>query len=417
MIASQRMRTLTFKYVIGAGAMGTVYHAELRVPHGGFTKQCAVKVIQSSAADQVHFRSRMRDEARLLGMLQDEQILGVTELATVEGRDAVIMEYVDGVDLNDLIRSQECPARALAELGAELAGILYRAHSAKHPNTQEPLCVIHRDVKPANVMITARGGVRLLDFGVARAAFDSRESQTQGLVLGTLNYFPPEILAGGDPTPAVDIYGLGLTLWECAAGRNWGSPQVNQKRFEHRVDQRLAEIEGKYKAIIPVLHQMLQWHPKLRADGGVLERSLLQSADSSQGKGLRTWAREVVPPMLQARGRKMDDPLVGRTIPIDGGGDAGGAVEPLRVMEPPTLELKGDSESSFNDLAPPAAVKRAMADPTLDEMIVVPPSRPKKKKRGPSAILILGGAVVVGALVGLFIVLIMVVVAVIVGMT
>ena len=411
------MRTLTFNYVIGSGAMGTVYHAELRVPHGGFTKQCAVKVIQSSAADQVHFRSRMRDEARLLGMLQDEQILGVSELTTVGGRDAVIMEFVDGVDLNDLIRSQECPARALAELGAELAGILYRAHSAKHPNTGEPLRVIHRDVKPANVMITARGGVRLLDFGVARAAFDSRESQTQGLVLGTLNYFPPEILAGGDPTPTVDIYGLGLTLWECAAGRNWGSPQVNQKRFEHRVDQRLAEIEGKYKALIPVLHQMLQWHPKLRADGGVLERSLLQSADSSEGMGLRTWAREVVPPMLQARGRKMDDPFVGQTIPIDGGGDVVSGVEPLRVMDrAPTPEIKADLEESFNDLAPPAAVKRAAADPTLDELVSLAP-RPKKKKKGPSAILILGGAVVVGALVGLFIVLAMVVVALIVGMT
>ena len=120
------MRTLTFNRILGAGAMGTVYHAEMRTP-GGFARQCAVKVMKSTSPDQQHFRARMRDEARLLGMLQDEQILGVSELVRVVGQDCVVMEYVDGVDVSDLIRKQPVPPRALAELGAEVAGTLHRA--------------------------------------------------------------------------------------------------------------------------------------------------------------------------------------------------------------------------------------------------------------------------------------------------
>lgn len=330
--------------------MGTVYHADLKVPRG-FQRVCAVKVMKATGPDRDHFVTRMRDEARLLGMLQDEQVLGVSELVMVEDRDAVIMEYVDGIDLADLIKVARVPPRALAELGAEIAGVLHRAHNAKHPQTAEPLHVIHRDVKPANVMITPRGGVRLLDFGVARAAFANRESQTQGLVLGTLNYFPPEILAGQEPTPAVDIYGLGLTLWECATGREWGSPQVQQKRFERRVDQRLAEIEEQYKHLLPVLRQILQWDPMLRPDGGVVERALLHAADSCAGEGLRTWARDIVPPMLANRdAQAARDELVGRTVPITVVGDPGGDDDYSEVSR------------GFEDLAPPPASVRRKKD-------------------------------------------------------
>lgn len=367
MIASRSMRTLTFNRILGNGAMGTVYHAELRVPRG-FSRQCAVKVMKATSPDQEHFRARMRDEARLLGMLQDEQILGVSELVRVEGRDCVVMEYVEGVDLADLVKSRRVPPRALAELGAEVSGTLHRAHKAMHPTTGEPLHVIHRDVKPANVMVTSRGGVRLLDFGVARAAFSDRESKTQGLVLGTLNYFPPEILAGGEPSPAVDIYGLGLTLWECATGRDWGSPQVHRHRFERRVEQRLSEIQEEYSAIVPILRRILQWDPNQRPDGASVESSLLAAADNCTGEGLRTWARQSVPPMLEQRhasGRA--DDLVGRTLKLEGANAAG--PEPLGAQAPVTPGHERLQAHTFNDLAPPAAVHRGTDDLDSSDLV------------------------------------------------
>lgn len=346
--------------------MGTVYHAELRVPRG-FARQCAVKVMKSTSPDQEHFRARMRDEARLLGMLQDEQILGVSELVRVEGRDCVVMEYVEGVDLADLIKEHTVPSRALAELGAEVAGTMHRAHTAVHPHTNAPLHVIHRDVKPANVMITGRGGVRLLDFGVARAAFSSRESQTQGLVLGTLNYFPPEILAGSEPTPAVDIYGLGLTLWECATGKDWGSPQVHKHRFERRVEQRMQEVGEDYRAIVPTLKKLLQWSPEERPNGAAVEKLLLAAAEQCGGAGLRTWAREVVPPILarrQSESRK--DDLVGRTLSLEGPAEGAGAPVVLQKIDEKLLARSATrmETETFNDLAPPAAVRRQDAPPS-----------------------------------------------------
>jgi serine/threonine-protein kinase len=337
------MRTLTFNRIIGSGAMGTVYHAELKTP-GGFVRPCACKVMKASGPDRDQFMSRMRDEARLLGMLQDEQVLGVAELVNVGDRDAVIMDYVEGIDLAELIKRHRVPARALCELGAEIAGTLHRAHKARHPSTGRPLNVIHRDIKPANIMVTPRGGIRLLDFGVARAAFADRESQTQGLVLGTLNYFPPEVLAGSEPTPAVDIYGLGLAMWECATGTNWGSPQAQQKRFESRVDERLAQIGSDYKDLEPVLRSILQWDPMLRPDGGVVERALLHAAGTAPGDPLRVWARDVVPQALaerDAEAKRIRDELVGKTFEV------------RAAHESDDDETDEAASRGYDDLAPP----------------------------------------------------------------
>lgn len=311
------MRTLTFDSVLGSGATGVVYRAELRLPRG-FSRHCAVKVMRAEAPDAEEFCARMRDEARLLGMLQDEQILGVSELVRVQGRDVVVMDFVDGIDLSVLSSRHAAPPKALAELGAEIAGALHRAHTARHPQTGEPLRVVHRDVKHANLMLTARGGVRLLDFGVARAVFETRESHTRGLVLGTLDYFPPEVLTGGDPEPAVDLYGLGLTLWECATGRPWGPPLTDRTRFERRIERRLAELGPEYQALLPVLRQLLAWDPNHRPDGGVIERSLLHVAETSPGASLRAWARQVVPGLLyEQRAQQPADALVGRSFPLD----------------------------------------------------------------------------------------------------
>lgn len=352
--------------------MGTVYHAELRVPQG-FTRQCAVKVMRRGGPEGEPFRARMRDEARLLGMLQDEQVLGVMELTTVNGRDCVIMEYVEGVDLGDVLRSRTVPPRALAELGAEVAGTLHRAHTAKQPNTNQPLNVIHRDVKPANLMVTSRGGVRLLDFGVARARFDSRESETQGLVLGTLNYFPPEVMQGNEPTTKVDIYGLGLTLWECATGKEWGTPQVDRPRFERRVERRLAELPAEYASIRKVLEKMLAWDPAQRPTGGEVESALLQAARDATGAGLRQWARDVIPDMIAANEAVPadDDQLVGKTLPL------GTGHQELQIMEPPR-PARGPEVMTYNDLAPPAAVQRARTPEAA------PPRAAEKKKRKPA---------------------------------
>jgi serine/threonine-protein kinase len=312
------VRQLTFQRVIGSGAFGSVYLAEL-LGRRGFRRQVAVKVLNENHPDGDTFVARVRDEARLLGLLQNDHILKVLELVRVQGRDAVMMEYVEGVDLAALVsRVERPPPRALAELGATVAGALHAAHVARHPSTGDPLNVVHRDVKPANVMITASGGVRLLDFGVAQARFAARESRTGQFVLGTLNYMAPEYIITGEVSPAADVYGLALTLWEAATGEVFGQPKLKQDAHRPRVDERLATLQATHSELVPVMRAMLDWNPQARPNGATVERQLGAAADLLRGTGLRSWATTAVPRALEQVQRNATDAagLVGQVVNI-----------------------------------------------------------------------------------------------------
>jgi len=325
------MRSLQFIKTIGAGAFGTVYLCRLSTAQG-FQSYVAVKILQ----DQVNsgmFLSRMRDEARLLGLLQDDAIIKVMDLVAIDGRQAVLMEYVEGADLESIIDQHGTPpARALAEIGAAVAGALRRAHKAVHPSNGEALNVIHRDVKPANILVSKDGAVKLLDFGVARARFDARESFTGQLVLGTLNYMAPEYIVTGQVTQAVDIYGLGLALWQAATGEVYGQPKVRRKDHENRIRERMAELPTEYEGLRPPIQSMLAWDPESRPDSAAAEDLLDESLGWLPGQGLRTWAKENIPGVLATRKSAADaQGLVGTEIRI------GEAEEELAPLAPPPL--------------------------------------------------------------------------------
>lgn len=312
------MRQIQMKATLGSGSFGTVYKAEL-LGGQGVRRTVAVKVLAQSHAGREMFLSRIRDEARLLGLLEDDYILKVLELLRIEGRDAVMMELVEGVDMSTLIeQGMYMPPRALASIGAVLAGALHKAHVAIHPTTGRPLGVVHRDVKPANVMLTTRGGVKLLDFGVAKAAFESRESYTGQLVLGTLNYMAPEYLITGALTPAVDIYGLALLMVEAACGKGFGQPKLLQADFERRREKYLAQLSPEYAPLIDTLRRMMDWDPAARPTGDKVEIALLDIADELTGMGLPRWCGDAVPRALNNRATVRDgEGLCGQTVSID----------------------------------------------------------------------------------------------------
>ena len=295
------MRELHIRNPLGAGAFGAVYLADM-VGQRGFRRTVAVKVLNAPTSPESEmFISRIRDEARLLGLLEDDCILKVIGLIRIENRDAVLMEYIDGVDFSSLLERERPPPRALAELGAILAGTLHRAHTSRHPETGEHLRVVHRDVKPANVMLTASGGVKLLDFGVAKAAFDSRESRTGQLFLGTLHYMAHDYILTGEVSPALDIYGLGLTLLEASIGQPFGSPRLTRAKFESRLEELLEKIPDEAATLRDVLARVLHWDPDARGDARAAEQALLRISDDLGGYGLRRWCGQAIPRVRDGR--------------------------------------------------------------------------------------------------------------------
>ena len=311
------MRTLTPTETIGSGAFGTVYKANL-TSEKGFSRTVAVKVVLQDHADKEMFIKRMRDEARLLGLLQDDQILKVIDLFQINERDAIIMEYIDGIDLSQAVnKGQLPPFRAVMEIGAMVAGTLDRAHNARHPRSNEPLGVVHRDVKPANVMMSSSGSLKLLDFGIAQAKFAARESTTGQMVLGTLNYMAPDYIITGEVTPALDVYGIGLTIFELVTGKLFGQPKLREDKHNLRLKEQLGLVEPLNSDLANLLAGMLHWDPTARPTCKEVESALLILADELRGPGLRRYAAEVVPKILSGRAATPDtEQILGKTLKV-----------------------------------------------------------------------------------------------------
>ena len=204
-------RTLGGRYRIvrhlARGGMAEVYVAEDQL----LNRIVAVKVLFPELARDEAFVERFRREARAAASLNHHNIVSVYDFGQDGDSWFIVMEYVEGRTLRDIIRAEGRmePARATA-LAAEVAGALIAAHERG---------IIHRDVKPANVLITAgTGTVKVADFGIARAA-NARQGLTMpGTVLGTATYLSPEQAQGAEVDYRTDVYSLGMVLYEMLAG-------------------------------------------------------------------------------------------------------------------------------------------------------------------------------------------------------
>jgi len=172
----------------------------------------AVKRLHPHLLPDQASRKRLAAEARAVAGLSHPVIVGVYDVDATGESPALIMELVDGESLSTRIdRDGPLPPREAAAVTADLAEALYHAHQRG---------VIHRDVKPGNVLLAADGRTRLVDFGIAHSLADAAERLTlTGTVIGTLRAMAPEQLAGGPITPRTDLYGLGVVLHEALTGR------------------------------------------------------------------------------------------------------------------------------------------------------------------------------------------------------
>jgi serine/threonine-protein kinase len=192
---------------IARGGMADVFVARDQV----LDRLVAVKVLFPEFARDPSFVERFRREAHSAASLNHPNIVGVYDWGQEHGTYFIVMEYVEGQSLRDILRTQgTLPAVQAAAIGAEIADALAFAH--RHG-------VVHRDVKPGNVLITPTGQVKVADFGIAANPTDAASGLTQtGSVMGTATYFSPEQAQGFAVDGRTDVYALGVVLYEMVTG-------------------------------------------------------------------------------------------------------------------------------------------------------------------------------------------------------
>ena len=202
-------RVLGGRYLIkdkvGTGGMATVYRAQDQV----LDRTVAVKVMLPQYAGDATFAARFKQEAQAAAGLSSPYIVGVYDWGKDGDTYYIIMEYLRGTDLKSGIKSHGAlDPKKVAQIGSQISSALSVAH--KHE-------IIHRDIKPQNIMVLPDGNIKVMDFGIARAK-NSHLTQDNN-VLGTAHYVSPEQTRGQELGPTSDIYSLGVVMYECATGR------------------------------------------------------------------------------------------------------------------------------------------------------------------------------------------------------
>ncbi|MFH1532260.1 MAG: serine/threonine-protein kinase [Pseudomonadota bacterium] len=218
----ERFGRFTLLQRLGAGGMAEVYLARLS-GEAGFEKHLVIKKILPSLASDPEFVERLIQEGKLVAGLNHGNIVQVQELGQEDGEFYLAMDYVAGTDLREFMgavrRAEEAfPEHIAAHVLLQVARALAYAH-AKVDGDGTPLGIVHRDISPANVLVSWEGEVKLTDFGIARVRQDGRVLTTAGMLRGKVPYMAPEQAEGGALGPESDVFSFGVLAYELLAGR------------------------------------------------------------------------------------------------------------------------------------------------------------------------------------------------------
>jgi serine/threonine protein kinase len=192
--------------VLGDGAMAKVVLAE----DGELGRRVAVKLLDKRLAADANFRARFAREARAVASLSHPNVVGVFDVGEAEGRPFIVMEHVEGRTLEERLRRDGAlTPNEVCRIGRQVCAGLEHAHSAG---------LVHRDLKPGNLIERRDGTIKIADFGIARLD-ETTELTEAGAIIGTAAYLAPEQAEGGEITQAADVFTLGVVLYELLTGR------------------------------------------------------------------------------------------------------------------------------------------------------------------------------------------------------
>ena len=358
---------------------------------GGFAKPVALKVLNQEMGGMAEVAQRLRDEARLLGRLKHPAILRVDDLVQLEGCWTVVMELLVGANLHQIVRSSgPLPTGVALEIAHVVAGALHAAHDRPGPSG-EPLRVLHRDIKPSNIQLTPLGEVKVLDFGVARASFATREAATRSLIFGSVGYMAPERMAGRD-SHAGDVYALGVVLYEILAGRRLGTACSQASLQTTMVEDALASLVEQHPddQLHALLRSALAFEPEARPRADTFQRSARKLRARFPDPWLSDWTDTVLRQVM-ADEDEGTGPLSGRVLH-----ERGGAEEPVAPTRGQP-QRRSQGAAPFTPLpfepsephTPTAGQPAPWADDIPSEPIGLPPlpqprSRPTPKRTTPT---------------------------------
>jgi serine/threonine-protein kinase len=335
-----------------AGGMATLFLGR-RTGASGFSKPVAIKVVHPHLADDPAFVEMFVDEALLCARIQHPNVVHVEELRESNGTHLLVMEYVAGCSLGQLLRALAKRQRRMTpELAVHVAihvlDGLHAAHELKNEHGA-PMEVVHRDVSPDNVLLAWQGHVKLIDFGVAKAM--SRRTQTSGSMLkGKIRYMSPEQAFGRAVDRRTDVYALAIVLWECLTMRRLFSGSGADLELLEQVrnptivppSQLVSDLPPALDAIL--LKALAREASDRYASAREMRRALADAmprAASLDGSDLAELLRAVMADEIEAQRAKLASDAEALDVPVVV--DGAEADEPLRTM---TISMAGLSSPS-----------------------------------------------------------------------
>ncbi|MEU0741012.1 serine/threonine-protein kinase [Streptomyces sp. NPDC006134] len=297
---------------IGRGGMGRVWRAHDEVLHRTVAIKELTAALYVSDSDQAVLLARTRAEARAAARINHSAVVTVHDVLEHDGRPWIVMELVEGRSLADAVKEEgRVEPREAARIGLWVLRALRAAHAAG---------VLHRDIKPGNVLLGHDGRVLLTDFGIAQIEGDSTITRT-GEVVGSVDYLAPERIRGHDPGPASDLWALGATLYTAVEGR---SPfrRASPLSTMQAVVQEEADAPRYAGSLAPVISALLRKDPALRPGAEAAEQMLAEAAEGRRPDAAQAY---VATERYGDRGGRpyARDGRVGPGRGADGGGAAG----------------------------------------------------------------------------------------------
>jgi eukaryotic-like serine/threonine-protein kinase len=267
-----------------AGAMGVLYLAR-RLGPAGFARPVAIKVIHEHLAQNKRFARMFIAEAKLSARIDDPHVVRVEEFGDADGRYYLVMEFVHGVSLAQALgvlrKRGGLPVDVSVAIAMDVASGLHAAHEATDEDGQ-PLGIVHRDVSPHNVLVSYKGYVKVIDFGIAKAKESAGQTLT-GSIRGKLAYMPPEQARSAKHVDRrADLYALGLVLWEMLAGRRMfdGTNDIALlNQIKNPVIVRPSGVNDRVpKELDDVVMKLLEQDPEKRPPTGATVARMLATA-------------------------------------------------------------------------------------------------------------------------------------------